>query len=224
MTQQDCPDSAAALPAILPVFPLEGVLLLPGGQLPLNIFEPRYLAMVEDALKADRMIGMIQPRNRAPEASGKGGDGALFETGCAGRITSFNETDDGRYLIGLTGISRFNITRELDMKHGYRRIAPDWTAYQADRNPAGCLDLDRQKLKIMLKDYFALQGIDCDWDAVDGASDQKLITCLSMICPFESSEKQALLEAACCRSRAVLFMGMLEMAICAGDGHGGGCH
>lgn len=196
------------LPNILPVFPLPGVLLLPRGQLPLHIFEPRYRAMVDDALRGDRMIGMIQPRE----------NGALFDTGCAGRIKSFEETEDGRFYLVLNGVCRFDIKKELEQEKGYRRATPDWTPYIKDLEPTGCLDLDRGKLKDMLAHYFTMHDIDCDWGLVDEAADESLITCLSMVCPFDAGEKQALLEAKCCKERSRLFMTMLEMAVHSGAG------
>lgn len=195
------------LPEKLCVFPLSGVLLLPSGHLPLNIFEPRYLKMVDDALAGNRMIGMIQPKS----------DHALkpqiYDVGCAGRITEFSETDDGRYLITLTGISRFRVSRELDAATPYRQVIPHWAEFKKDFDHVGCLDLDREKLHGLLQTYFADQGLNCDWGMIEGAPDGKLITCLSMICPFDAKEKQALLEAPCCKSRAETFMAMLEMAI-----------
>lgn len=206
-----------ALPEELPVFPLWGVLLLPRGILPLNVFEKRYKAMVDDALQTNRLIGMIQPRQ----------DGAtLFSTGCAGKITGFTETEDGRYEITLKGVCRFSVAGELPMNGSlYRRVRPDWAAHYRDTDPAGHLNLDRQKLKSLLKTYFDLQGMDCDWAAVDGASDDKLITCLAMICPLNAGEKQALLEAACCKTRADLFLTLLEMAVRDGrECPGGPCH
>lgn len=200
-----------ALPQTIPVFPLTGVLLLPRGQLPLNIFEPRYVAMVEDALKADRLIGMIQPRDFQ---QGMTSDYApLFETGCAGKITAFEETEDGRYLITLTGISRFHVAEELPLQRGYRRVRTDWADFSHDRQSSDCLGIDRQQLKDLLRSYFDIEGLSCSWDSIDGANDDKLMTALSMICPLDPGEKQALLEATCCRSRAKMFMTMLEMAI-----------
>ncbi len=194
------------LPHTIPVFPLQGVLLLPRGQLPLHIFEPRYKAMVDDALGGNRMIGMIQPKEC----------GNLFDTGCAGRITSFEETDDGRYYIVLSGICRYVIKEELEQVKGYRRAVPDWSSFKGDLNPSACLDLDRGKLKDMLCNYFTMHEMDCNWELVDEAADERLITCLSMICPFDAGEKQALLEAGCCHERSKLFLTMLEMAICSG--------
>jgi len=190
-----------ALPGELRIFPLSGVLLLPRGQLPLNIFEPRYVAMVDDAIRGSRLIGMIQP----DEA------GELYSVGCAGRITSYNETPDGRYEIVLTGVTRFKIEEELGQKSGYRRANVVWADFKGDLEPMGCLDMDRARLKNLLKDYFHHQGLTCSWDAVDNAGDEKLITSLAMICPFDAHEKQALLEAPCCKARAKLFMTLLEM-------------
>lgn len=208
------------LPANLPVFPLYGVLLLPLGQLPLNIFEPRYKAMVEDSLRTNRIIGMIQPRTN--ENLGTGAE-PLFDTGCAGRITSFTETRDNRYVITLTGICRFKVTEELPRDLTYRRVQANWTPFEKDLNPPQMLDLDRPRLKKLLEQYFALHDLSCEDEAIDGATDAKLITCLSMICPFEAGEKQALLEATCCHDRAAKFMSLLEMALPHG-GCGEGCH
>jgi Lon protease-like protein len=208
---QSLKEGLSQLPVSLPVFPLSGVLLLPGGQLPLNIFEDRYLAMIDDALGSDRLIGMIQSK---PTVSGEeNSQDELFEIGCAGRITSFQETEDNRYLITLTGVSRFRVLEEKDLKNGYRCFDIDWKDFQDDRKWETCLDLDRGRLKHLLGDYFKLHQISCDWEAIDDATDQKLITCLSMICPLEPSEKQALLEVRCCRKRADMFMTMLEMAV-----------
>lgn len=197
-----------ALPDILPIFPLGGVLLLPRGQLPLNIFEPRYLAMVDDSIRTHRLIGMVQTKE----------DGSLYNVGCAGRITSYNETGDGRFEIVLTGVCRFKINDEEPQQSGYRRADVAWSEYRNDLEPMGCLDMDRSKLRALLKSYFEQQGLTCSWDAVDKAADEKLITSLAMICPFDAKEKQALLEAGCCKERAKLFMTLLEMEASGGCG------
>ncbi|MCB9978520.1 MAG: LON peptidase substrate-binding domain-containing protein [Rhodospirillales bacterium] len=195
-----------ALPSVLAVFPLSGVLLLPRGQLPLHIFEPRYVAMVEDSLRAQRIIGMIQPT--APDET------TLFQTGCAGKITTFDELDNGCFRITLTGLCRFHIVSEHETtESGYRRIHPDWAPFHADMNAAGCLNLDREKLESLLRAYFARNEMTCQWSHIHQAADEKLITCLSMICPFAPGEKQALLEARTCRDRADLFMTLLDMAV-----------
>lgn len=209
------------LPESIPVFPLPEVLLLPRGRLPLNIFEPRYLAMVEGALAADRLIGMIQPREpekrqRRPE---------LYRTGCAGRIVRFEETDDGRFLIVLHGVCRFSIAKELAEQRGYRRMAVDWSAYRGDLSPCSDVRLDRERLLASLRGYFDAQGIAADWEAVSAAPDERLVTCLAMICPFGASEKQALLEAADVPTRAEVLTMLVEMAAL-GDRpacHGGSC-
>ena len=204
------------LPEILPIFPLSGALLLPSGQLPLNIFEPRYLAMTRAALASNRLIGMIQPQENCQNPP-------VYETGCAGKITEFSETPDGRYLITLTGISRFKIARELSQEQGYRRIKAVWSGFEDDIQENGCLGLDREKLADLLRQYFDKEGMDCDWDAVQNAPDGRLITCLSMACPFDVAEKQALLEARCCRTRAEMFMTMLEIALHSGEVDAGSC-
>lgn len=202
------PPHTGALPEIIPVFPLDGVLLLPRGQLPLNIFEQRYMAMVEDALKTDRLIGMVQPRKNGAD---------LYAIGCAGKITSFNETGDNRYLITLTGISRFYIGDELLQQRGYRRVKAGWNGFEGDLKSAECINLDRVRLRKLLSGYFPMHGLSCEWDVIDNATDDRLITCLSMICPFEACEKQALLEAPGCKTRADMFMAMLELAVRSGE-------
>lgn len=199
------------LPQTLPIFPLEGVLLLPRGNLPLNIFEPRYIAMIEDSLSGNRLIGMVQPDAKARN---QGEEEAVYKTGCAGKITDFSETPDGRFLITLTGISRFKIVEELETIRGYRSIKPCWGVYKSDINTKTCATLDRKKLNEFLKSYFDKEGMSCDWKALEDTDDSSLITCLSMVCPFDPCEKQALLEADCCDARAKMFMTMLEMASC----------
>lgn len=199
------------LPEILSVFPLTGVLLLPHGQLPLNIFEPRYLAMIEDAIAGNRLIGMIQPR----ESDDNNNNPALYTKGCAGKITEFSETPDGRYIISLTGICRFHVTQELDTLTPYRRVKPDWHAFEDDLDEKTCLGVDRDKLRAQLEAYFDKEGMSCDFSKFSTIDDGKLMTCLAMVCPFDAREKQALLEETCCVKRAEIFMAMLEMGIAA---------
>ena len=198
------------LPDTLPVFPLTGVLLLPGGLLPLNIFEPRYTAMIEDALKSNRLIGMIQPQ---PESEFHIGAPPLQRVGCVGRIVSFNETADGRYLVTLSGLWRFAVTEELTGTRGYRRVKPDWSSFAADLDDPDTLNIDRQHLGKLARAYLTRHDIQVDCSKLDGASDTKLVTALSMICPFDALDKQALLEAPCCQTRAQRFMAMLEIAM-----------
>lgn len=204
------------LPETIPVFPLTGVLLLPRGKLPLNIFEPRYLNMVQDALATNRMIGMIQPRD-----GGAGQNPPLYDIGCVGRITSFSETEDGRFLITLTGVSRFRITQEVPTTRGYRRIVADWADFAADLNDDAPCDLDRARLDGVLRGYFKQQGISANWESVAQAPLDRLVTSLAMICPFDAPEKQALLESPDLNARARLLLALVEMAVHE-DGEGGG--
>ena len=197
-----------ALPAVLPIFPLVGVLLLPRGRLPLNIFEPRYLAMTRDALGGERLIGMIQPSD--PSAGGE--NPPVYRIGCAGRLTQFSETDDGRFLITLTGVSRFVITEELPLLSGYRRVVPEWQHFAADREPAGEPGFNRDRLVRGLKGYFGQRRITVDWSAIEKAPGEYLVTSIAMACPFAPSEKQALLEAADLDERANLLTTLVEMA------------
>ena len=171
------------LPGVLPVFPLEGVLLLPGGSLPLNIFEPRYLAMVRDALSGPRTIGMAQPSNDGVEQ----GSAPLYRTGCAGRIVAFEETGDGRYLISLNGLIRFDIENELPLLNGYRRAAACYAPFRADlAEDSGAID--RTSLLSALGSYFESTGIQSDWETIEEAPDEQLVTSLAMACPFDPSE------------------------------------
>jgi Lon protease-like protein len=198
-----------ALPTEFAVFPLLGAILLPRGKLPLNIFEPRYLAMTEDALASGRMFGMIQPDLSAPPTSN---GPAMFRIGCLGRLSSFSETDDGRFLITLHGLSRFTITEELPLRRGYRRVHAEFEAFPQDRVPEPSeLDIDRTAMLNELRGYFQRGGMDANWEAVRRLSDDALITALSMICPFAPAEKQALLEAADDRRRADILMALLRM-------------
>ena len=197
------------LPQTLPVFPLTGVLLLPGGQLPLNIFEPRYLTMTQDALgEPQRLIGMIRPRD---ENAG-GEKPALRSIGCAGRLSAFQETDDGRYLISLTGVIRFRISEEIDTLRGYRRIVPDYTAFRDDlRCYDGSAEFDKERLIAALKPYFDLKGIEADMDSLKTCADETLVTTLAMSCPFSPTEQQALLEFDTLAERADALSAMMEM-------------
>ena len=202
---------ARALPAEFPIFPLPGAVLLPGGRLPLNIFEPRYLAMIEDALGEGRVLGMIQPDpNRAAAPTGPG----LYRVGCLGRITSFSETDDGRFLVTLAGLTRFAVSVELEMQRGYRRIRADLARFAADREPPPGADesgVPRETLLRALRAYFTSRGFDANWDAIDEMEDEPLVSTLSMVCPFEHAEKQVLLEAPGIADRARALLALLEI-------------
>lgn len=208
--------TAASLPAELAVFPLPGALLLPGGQMPLNIFEPRYMNMIEDALGHGRLIGMIQPFAETDERQIPDGT-ALYEVGCVGRIVQFTETGDGRYIITLQGVCRFRVGQELDRVDGYRRIKPDYAPYLSDlevENLAsdGALE-DRDSLLDVMNRYFVLKGIEADIDSIQGAPDGVLVTSLAMSCPFAPGEKQALLECPNTLERGRLLTSMFEFAL-----------
>jgi len=201
--------SVDALPSVLPIFPIAGVLLLPGGRLPLNIFEPRYLAMVEDAIAGDHLIGMIQPRD--PLA---GGDRApIYATGCAGKITRFESTDDGRYLIMLAGLCRFRVIDELpSTERGYRRVHADFARFAGDIKPGEEAEIDHARLMRALRaccDDDEDQPL--EWRAIEHTSGPSLVISLSMMLPFSPSEKQGLLEARDTTERAQMLVTLMEM-------------
>lgn len=197
------------LPADIPVFPLAGALLLPGGRLPLNIFEPRYLAMVEDALGRGRLIGMVLPDPAKPRPQGRS---TIYRVGCLGRIASFSETGDGRYLITLLGTHRFRVLEELpDSPRGYRRVRADHAAFSADWHPAPAAAVDRVALLAALRPYFQSRRIEADWPAIERTPPDMLVTTLCMICPFGEAEKQALLEAPDLAARAAMLVTLLRM-------------
>lgn len=208
----------AALPTEFAVFPLDGALLLPRGRLPLNIFEPRYLRMVDDALGSGRVIGMVQPDPVRP-ATPTGP--ALYRTGCLGRLSSFSETDDGRYLVTLTGLTRFSIAVELEVQRGYRRVRADLARFALDTTAEDTEgNVDRKRLLAALRSYFTAQGFDAKWESINEMDDDALVTTLSMVCPFEPSEKQALLEAHSLGDRADTLTALLEMGTHAGESDG----
>lgn len=197
------------LPEALPIFPLAGALVLPRGQLPLNIFEPRYLAMVQAALAGDRSIGMIQPNQLSDTQESV--SPPLYQTGCVGRITAFSETDDGRLLITLKGVIRFEIAQELPLRDGYRRVIPDYRPYRSDLDEDDG-QIDREALFGALGRYLDKTGMEGDWSALKEAADESLVTWLAMGCPFEPREKQALLEAVTLSDRAETMLAILRMA------------
>lgn len=224
------------LPAQLPIFPLAGALLLPRGRLPLRIFEPRYLAMTLAALGGSRMIGMIQPLDGEDEA----GTPALYRTGCAGRIVSFGESEDGeaQFLITLAGVARFDIVRELppqmlsaQMPSGeqppapqpFRTVVPDWRPYGRDLVPDDTAD-DRSRLMEVLKPFFERHDIAADFSAIGKALPERLVNTLAMVCPFQPREKQALLEAPDTAERARLLTTLVEMSLHDAPGADGARH
>lgn len=202
--------SVADLPDTLPVFPLPGALLLPRSRLPLHIFEPRYLAMLEDALKTPhRLIGMIQPRQVPGGVETK-----LHCIGCAGRVTAFSETEDGRYMITLTGMSRYRIMREVTGFCPYIRADVRWDGFERDlgrgEQDAGFC---RDAFMLMLGRYFREMKLSTDWDSLKEADDELLINSLSMLCPFEPEDKQALLEAPTLANRRETLVTLIEFAL-----------
>lgn len=209
---------AADLPQVIPVFPLDGALLLPGGQLPLNIFEPRYLNMIDDAMAAERVIGMVQTR--------EGGDRTrplLAPVGCLGKITSFAETGDGRYLITLTGVCRFAVGDELPVQTPYRQVRAQFEPYDGDLRPqdgealAGGSLADRQPFLTALRHYLDHRGLEIDWESASAAPPDALINSLAMALPFEPADKQVLLEARTLAERRDALIALLEFDAAGGD-------
>ncbi|WP_158965480.1 LON peptidase substrate-binding domain-containing protein [Chachezhania sediminis] len=203
---------AADLPDIVPVFPLPGALLLPRSRLPLHIFEPRYLQMMEDVLKTpQRLIGMIQP-NPLP-----GREESLHSIGCAGRVTQFSETEDGRYLITLTGVSRFRVSREISGFTPYRRTEVTWDGFERDMGRAEAdTEFDRDAFMDLLHRFFSARKLDTDWDTLKGAEDELLINSLSMLLDFEPEDKQALLEAPSLSTRRETLVTLIEFTLRSG--------
>ncbi len=211
MSREEAAFDLDSLPKVLPILPLAGVLLLPHAQLPLNIFEDRYLSMTRDALAGHRLIGMVQPVHPEDE------DTALpkvYDNGCAGRITSFKETDDGRILITLTGLCRFTITEEqATTDSGYRVVRANYRRFASDLDEPAATRVDRKRLMRALNAFFSQQGYEADWSTVEHASNESLITTLAMTCPFAPNEKQALLEARDTEVRAEIVISLMEMTV-----------
>ena len=200
------------LPETVPLFPLPGALLLPRGQMPLNIFEPRYLAMVDDALRGARLIGMIQP-----DADDEGRVPRLYRVGCAGRITQWAETGDGRYLITLTGVARFRLAEELTVITPYRQARVDFSAFPVDYEArAGEEAVDRPRLIETLRRFVAANRLEMDWDGVDRAPNEALVNALAMMSPYGVREKQALLEAPDLGTRAETLIALTEIELARG--------
>ena len=204
---------ASDLPQVIPVFPLDGALLLPRGLLPLNVFEPRYLNMVDDAMSGERMIGMVQTR-----AGGERARPALAAVGCAGRITSYAETPDGRYLVTLTGVSRFSFLDELPTHTPYRQVRADFAPFEADLHPAPELAAhERVALLDGLRAYLEGRGLEIDWEQTKDAPLEALVNSLSMALPFEAAEKQALLEASTLADRRAALIALMHIGAAGGD-------
>jgi Lon protease-like protein len=201
---------AADLPGEVPVFPLAAALLLPGGRMPLNIFEPRYLLMIDTAMAGDRLIGMIQPS--LDGALGEDGEPCLCSVGCLGRIISLAETGDGRYLISLQGVCRFRVASELAVKTPFRqcRIMPFAADLQEDPTAD---EVDRPALLAAFRSYLEANDLEADWESVSRAENAMLVNALSMMAPYGAAEKQALLEAPDLRTRAETLIALTEMAL-----------
>lgn len=212
------------LPGHLPLFPLRGAILLPRSELPLNVFEPRYLAMVEDAMSGGRMIGIIQPsESHAAGESPAGKAVGLKRIGCAGRITAYQEMQDGRLRIGLTGIARFAVAEEIETAKPYRIAAIDAAPFAADLAPDGSVEaIDREQLLRVLKAYLAVRQLEADWNAINRAPLEPLVNSLAAMSPFGPEEKQALLEAADTATRADVLMALAKMTIASGGASEGG--
>ena len=203
-------------PGVLPLFPLPGALLLPRGQMPLNIFEPRYFAMGDAALKGDRVIGMIQP-----DAEGGGSPlvPRLYGVGCAGRITQFAETGDGRYLVTLIGIARFRIAEELPTTTPYRQAKADFSSFTSDfQGRAGEDEVDRAGVIKALRDFVQAANVRVDWKGIEEAPNEALVNALCMMSPFGVREKQALLEAPDLKSRAEVLIAITEIELARSNG------
>lgn len=209
MSQPDAISETVALPTVIPVFPLAGVLLLPRAELPLNIFEPRYLEMVRDAMAGESIIGIIQPSEDSAAD-----EPPLFEIGCAGRITAFSETEDGRYLITLCGVQRFRVEEELHRTTPYRQVKVSYDAFAGDlMTPLAEAGVARERLIAVLKAYLAQRGLEAEWSAIESAPDETLVNALAMICPFRPAEKQALLEANSLTERTQSMIALMEFAL-----------
>ncbi len=209
---------ADELPSVIPVFPLDSVVLLPRTELPLNIFEPRYLAMIDDALKGHRIIGMIQP---VPDSAENDEAPDILGVGCAGRLTSFQETGDGRYLITLTGVARFRIAEELSVVTPYRQCRVALDAFPQDYVArAGEDEVDRPALLRTLEAYLRANSLEADWEGINRAPNEALVNALAMMCPYGPREKQALLEAPDLKTRAEILVAVTEMEFARSRGTG----
>lgn len=200
------PDS---LPAVIPLFPLQGALLLPRAELPLNIFEPRYLAMVQDAMNADQVIGIIQPRDTGDQSRP-----GLYSVGCAGKIMAMVEADDGRRLITLRGLTRFAILDEMACTTAYRQARVTYDSFKGDLlTPARRAGIDRERFIDTFTRFLERQGLNAEWSAVDKAPDELLVNSLAMVCPFSPAEKQALLEADGLKERTATMIMLMEFVL-----------
>jgi uncharacterized protein len=202
----------ADLPAKLPVFPLSGALLLPRTDLPLNLFEPRYLELFETAMAGDRIVGMIQPMNESGDESGKKNP-KLANVGCAGRITSYNETGDGRLVVTLTGIARFKVKKELKTDLPYRMVQADYKPFAVDFTKPTTNDVNRTGVLKAFRDYLEANNMTTNWSEVEQVPNELLVNSLSLMAPYPAEEKQALLEAEDVKARAEMLIALTELAL-----------
>lgn len=209
MTDRTGESGAVALPAITPVFPLPGVLLLPRARLPLHIFEPRYRAMTEDAIASDGMIAMAQPRNPGDQAM----DPDLYDIACLGRIVESEKLEDGRWMLTLEGVIRLRIEEELPLKDGYRRVRADYGDFPQDLSPPEDeAPIERDDILEALGLYLDARGLSADRDQIAKLPDEPMVNALAMACPFMPAEKQALLQAEDLRARAKLLSALLRLS------------
>ena len=220
MTESVFTPNFEELPAVLPVFPLAGALVLPRQNLPLNIFEPRYVSMVTDALGEGRNFGMIQPQPGSEEEEVP----ALCRVGCAGRVTAFNETRDGRFVISLTGVCRFEVAEELQSRRGYRRVTPEWARFASDLDPGSEIELDLEQFEKIALEYFAARRLEVKWEAIRKLPPATLVDFLAVNLPLAGEDKQALLECDAGAARADLLRGLLAMAAAGPPGPSGTRH
>ncbi|MEL6372479.1 MAG: LON peptidase substrate-binding domain-containing protein [Pseudomonadota bacterium] len=231
--------SPSDLPTTIPVFPLRGAIVLPRAVLPLNIFEPRYLAMLDHVISGDRLLGIIQPDDQpapvyrppsnddadaddheraASSDSPEGKETALHPVGCVGRVTSFQELDDGRLVISLTGISRFRVREECETNHAFRVCDVDFSAYAHDLEPGlGERQVDREQLLSVLRNYLESRALNADWRMITRSGSEFLVNSLSVVSPYGPAEKQALLEACDLKTRAEVLIALAEMDLAGGD-------
>lgn len=207
--------SVADLSTAIPVFPLTGVVLLPRAQLPLNVFEPRYLAMIDAVLAGSRLLGIVQPDKRGLTDEGQSPKGKLAplrEIGTVGRLTALQETEDGRYIISLTGVARFRIEREHETREEFRQFDVDYRPFAADlAAEPDHADVDRVHLLNVLRSYLSSNDLTADWSAINSASTEFLVNTLAMIAPYGTEEKQALLQAEDLKARADILIALAEM-------------
>ncbi|MBM09189.1 MAG: peptidase S16 [Magnetovibrio sp.] len=198
------------LPNQIPIFPLTGVLLLPGGKLPLHIFEPRYIKMVESALGSGRWFGMIQPYQGNRETVSD--NHPLFDTGCLGRIKTFSETDDGRYLLTVIGVCRFKIKKELPKTSSFRKVIPNYEKFARDLESQKLTTSERKRLSHTIQQYFKERGHEIDWESIKQTPDEMFVASIAMACPFNPTEKQALMEAPDLSALTACLIAILKIA------------